>query len=243
MSLLLLLRCRERHFCSCGGAVYYSHGSVILSFLDNLYKYYYNKRLTSPLFPSPPPSGYQSPFWRLATGKLLSQTRKKRTKQNRRTLSSRISIYSVPGFGWTKFRRILSTWQEIAPFWGVPLVSFLEGLDGWALGLSRPWYILTTSSSHVEILTAASSLFNYLKPFSKKSTLFRDAVIYLMQIRLYCDMSYKTEFADYQKHQERKRWGHQKQGDVWHFMGLSGRGQLMLRLARFDWSRLQKSLC
>ena len=43
--LLLLLRCRERHFCSCGGPVYYSHGSVIVSSRKNLYKYYYNKGL------------------------------------------------------------------------------------------------------------------------------------------------------------------------------------------------------
>jgi hypothetical protein len=45
MFLLLLLRCRERHFCSCGGPVYYSHGSVIVSSRNNLYKYYYNKGL------------------------------------------------------------------------------------------------------------------------------------------------------------------------------------------------------
>lgn len=38
MFLLLLLGCRERHFCSCGGPVYYSHGSVIISSRNNLYK-------------------------------------------------------------------------------------------------------------------------------------------------------------------------------------------------------------
>jgi hypothetical protein len=41
MFLLLLLRCRERHFGSCGGPVYYSFGSVIVSSRNNLYKYYY----------------------------------------------------------------------------------------------------------------------------------------------------------------------------------------------------------
>jgi hypothetical protein len=45
MFLLLLLRCSERHFCSCGGPVYYSRGSVIVSSRNNLYKYYYNKGL------------------------------------------------------------------------------------------------------------------------------------------------------------------------------------------------------
>jgi hypothetical protein len=44
MFLLLLLRCRERHSCSCGGAVYYSHGSVIVTSRNNLYKYYYNNK-------------------------------------------------------------------------------------------------------------------------------------------------------------------------------------------------------
>jgi hypothetical protein len=40
MFLLLLLRCRERHFCSCcGGPVYYSHDLVIVSSRSNLYEY------------------------------------------------------------------------------------------------------------------------------------------------------------------------------------------------------------
>jgi hypothetical protein len=66
MFLLLLLRCRERHFCSCGGAVYYSHGSVIVSSRNNLYKYHYNKRLAQP------PRDINSkisPFCSLANGK------------------------------------------------------------------------------------------------------------------------------------------------------------------------------
>ena len=39
MFLLLLPHCRERHFCSCGGPVYYSHGSEIVSPRNKLYKY------------------------------------------------------------------------------------------------------------------------------------------------------------------------------------------------------------
>jgi hypothetical protein len=89
--LLLLLRCRERHFCSCGGAVYYSHGSVIGSSRNNLYKYYYNKRLASPPFPSRP--GISIPIYHHFEGLLMAnnrrRTRKKRTKQNRRSLSLR----------------------------------------------------------------------------------------------------------------------------------------------------------
>jgi hypothetical protein len=49
MFLLLLLRCSERYFCSCGGPVYYSHGSIIVSSCNNLYEYYYNKGLLTQL--------------------------------------------------------------------------------------------------------------------------------------------------------------------------------------------------
>ena len=86
MFLLLLLHCRERHFCSCGGAVYYSHGSVIVLSCNN---FYYNKSLASPLFPSHP--GISIPIYHHFEGLLMAnnrrRTRKKRTKQNRRTVS------------------------------------------------------------------------------------------------------------------------------------------------------------
>src|SRR5260370_11556981 len=86
MFLLLLLHCRERHFCSCGGAVYYSHGSVIVLSCNN---FYYNKSLASPLFPSHP--GISIPIYHHFEGLLMAnnhrRTQKKQTKQNRCTVS------------------------------------------------------------------------------------------------------------------------------------------------------------